>query len=281
MGAVGFDVDGTVAITGAGQGIGLGIVRAFARRGCNVLALVLEEAHRDAVAEATSGLPGSVRTEILDVTDPGDFRFPADLQVLVNNAGIRLAFLPIEETPEQDWRRTFDVNFFGTVEMTRRAIPVLRASGRGVICTLSTSALLWNTPFLSAYRPSKAALSAFCEALRVEMAPFGIRVVEILPGATVSAINADSILRRVADAVEYPAYRRMAELQFSMNRSSPEAQSADETGEAIALAIYDEDGPMRYGTDDQSNSMLAAWRTTPDEERFAQAIAGFRELLPE
>jgi NAD(P)-dependent dehydrogenase (short-subunit alcohol dehydrogenase family) len=273
-------VEGLAAVTGAGQGIGLGVTRALAEHGFDVLALVLEASMGEAVVRATEGATGDIRIEVLDVTAMGDFNFPPDLRIVVNNAGIRRAYLPVEMSGPEEWRTVFDVNFFGLVEVTRRAIPVLRAGGGGVICNISSGSLFSSMPFLGPYRASKAAVSSLCETLRVELAPFAIRVVEVMPGATISGINADSILRRVADAVQFPEYRRMAEIQFGLNQQVPPATPAEDVGRAIVDAIMDDAGPMRYGTDTMSNALLQQWRTTLDEEQMAEVLARYEEIVP-
>jgi NAD(P)-dependent dehydrogenase (short-subunit alcohol dehydrogenase family) len=129
-------IDGVVAVTGAGGGLGLGFITEAARRGYRCLALILDESQRADVATATAGLSGAVEIQILDVTKPGDFAFPADLDVLVNNAGIRLKNLPIEHLPLDEWRLYMEINFFGAVELTKRAIPVMRTRGKGRIAPL-------------------------------------------------------------------------------------------------------------------------------------------------
>ena len=69
---------------------------------------------------------GSLRVETLDITDAAGFEFPDDLRVLVNNAGHRMSNLPLEDTPMAEWREVFETNVFGTVDVTRRAVPLLR-----------------------------------------------------------------------------------------------------------------------------------------------------------
>ncbi|HVV29880.1 MAG TPA: SDR family NAD(P)-dependent oxidoreductase [Mycobacteriales bacterium] len=272
----GVKIDGIAAVTGAGQGIGLALTVEFARRGIDVLATVPEESMGAAVREHTAGLPGSVELAVLDVTKPGDFAFPDELRIVVNNAGIRLAYLPIEMTPEDQWRAVFDVNFFGLVEVTRRAIPVLRKAGTGVICNISSGSLFVPIPFLGPYRASKAAVSNLCETLRVELAPFGIRIVDIMPGATVSGINADSIAAgHVADAVRFPEYAPMAHRQRELNSEIPPATPAADAAVAIVDAILDGGGPMRYGTDAVSNQLLEMLRTTSEEEIAVEVLRRF------
>ncbi len=71
----------------------------------------------------------------LDVDDPSSIELPSDLRLLVNNAGIERDYLPVEHVPMDQWRDVFETNVFGLVEVTRRAIPILRANGGGVLCT--------------------------------------------------------------------------------------------------------------------------------------------------
>lgn len=274
-------VDGTAAVTGAGAGLGLGITKALVARGFDVLALVQLDAHREAVREAAQVGPGTVRVEVLDVTAIGDFAFPGDLQVLVNNAGVRISSRSVEAIDADEWRRTMAVNFFGLVDLTRLALPIMRTAGHGVICNVSSGSLFAPTPFLGAYRASKAAISAFSETLRVEVAPFGIRVVEIMPGAVRSGMNVESILNKIADTSSTPAYRPMAEAQRRMIEAVqvPHA-TPDEAGLWIVDAIFDHAGPQRYGSDAASQATLERWRTTADEVIVAEVLSGYSSLLP-
>lgn len=271
-------IDGIAAVTGAGQGLGLGIVRAFTRRGIDVLALVLDPAQEQVVHEAVAGQPGAVAVRVVDVTAPGDFTFPDDLAILVNNAGVRRAYHSVEYSDSDEWRITFDVNFFGLVEITRRAIPLMRARRGGVICNISSGALLGTSPFQGPYKASKAAVSSLCETLRVELAPFGIRVVEVMPGPTASPMNVDSLLHRIADAAETEPYRPMAEAQRAMMDAVPPALSIEDAGEVVVDAIFDDGGPMRYATEPVSLAMLDAWRSTSDEERMLRTLAQYGHL---
>jgi NAD(P)-dependent dehydrogenase (short-subunit alcohol dehydrogenase family) len=274
-------IEGLTAVTGAGQGIGLAVTVELARRGFDVLALVLLDGMKAAVEEAVHGLPGRVRSEVLDVTKPGDFLFPDETRVLVNNAGIRLGTLPVEETPLSEWRAIMEVNFFGTLELSRRVIPVMRKAGFGVICNITSGSLLMPMPFLGPYRSSKAAVSALCETLRVELAPLGIRVIEILPGSTVSGFNADSPAGNKAGAVNFPPYAPMAEALYQLNVKRYKTPTpAEDAAARIVDAILEDDGPMRYGTDKLSNAGLKAWRETSDEAVAARALAPFAGIIP-
>jgi NAD(P)-dependent dehydrogenase (short-subunit alcohol dehydrogenase family) len=162
------------------------------------------------------------------------------------------------------WRRVFETNVFGLIEVTRRAIPVLRASGGGVICNVTSSSLLIPTPFYAVYRASKAAVSAMGESLRVELAPFGIRVIEVLPGPIETDMLAHS--DRPYEAAAYPAYQAMAERSFANRRGLAAGTAVAAAATSIADAICADDGPLRVGCDPMSAQMLDMWRQMPDEQ---------------
>jgi hypothetical protein len=95
----------------------------------------------------------------LDVDDPESIELPSALRVLVNNARIERDYLPVEHVPIDQGRDVFETNVFGLVEVTRRAIPILRANCGGVICNVTSSSILVPVPFYAVYRASKAAVS--------------------------------------------------------------------------------------------------------------------------
>lgn len=273
---------GIIAVTGAGGGMGLAVVAECARRGYRTLGLILDETQRAGLAQAVAGLPGRTDIQVLDITKPGDFTFPPDLEVLVNNAGIRLKNLPIEEIGLDEWRLYFEVNFLGAVELTRRAIPLLRARGGGVVCNINSGSITLPVPFIGPYRATKGAMMAFSESLRVELAPFGIRIVEIMPGGVITGINVESVTRRVAHAVDYPPYAPMAKRQRQMFLDSGiELIEASQAAIRIVEAILDDTGPMRYGTCAASDAGIEAWRPEGGEARMTMMIEALLEKTPQ
>ena len=257
---------GTAAVTGASRGIGLATALELARRGYSVLALVEHESMVSEVVAAAGALP--VRVAVLDVVDPGGFAFPNDLRLLVNNAGVRRDFLPVEHIEVSDWRAVFEVNVFAVAELCRRAIPVLRRNGGGVICNVTSSAVLDLGPFFGAYRCSKVAASALCEELRLELAPFGIRVVEILPGPTRTTMANDGVSARIAEAVRFPEYEQMAQRQRTLLAQQPEWATPEDVAVGVAEAIKDDVAPKRHRPDALSRHRLARRRQDADDERF-------------
>jgi NAD(P)-dependent dehydrogenase (short-subunit alcohol dehydrogenase family) len=181
---------GAVFITGAGAGIGAATARLLALDGYTVYAGVHTGAGELAGAANISLIP-------LDVTDPASVAKAADqiaaqvpegLQAVVNNAGIIIQG-PLELTPPEDLEREFAVNALGPAYVTRAFLPLLRA-GHGRIVNISAPTGRVAIPFMSALSASKAALFSLSDALRLELAPWGIPVIVISPSATDTRIFA-------------------------------------------------------------------------------------------
>ena len=163
-------------MTGASTGIGAATARELARRGFHVLAGV----RRDRDADAIRG--PRIEPLIVDVTNPdhiqalvtrvcGDAR-GRPVRALVNNAGIGVN-VPFEAFPIDEWRRLFEVNFFGHVAVTQAVLPALiRAKGRVVNISSVGGKVAMAT--YGPYAGTKFALEAVSDSLRREMAPFGV-----------------------------------------------------------------------------------------------------------
>lgn len=252
------DATGTALVTGASRGLGRAIAVALDRRGFDVVATMRNPADGD-------GLPDGIRLERLDVEDPATISMPDGLRVLVNNAGVEDRYLPIETVPVGLWRRMFETNVFGLLGVTQAAIPALRASGGGVVCNVTSSSILGPVPFYAAYRASKAAVAALGESLRTELAPFGIRVVEILPGPIETDMLAGS--ERVPEAVEVPGYEDLAHAMHKARLDAgTDTTPADVAAERVVDAILDDGGPLKYGCDDRGQGLLDVWRQIGDED---------------
>jgi NAD(P)-dependent dehydrogenase (short-subunit alcohol dehydrogenase family) len=174
----------TILVTGSSSGIGRAVVLEAARRGHRVFATARDSGSVEDLA-ATAG----VSTLTLDVTDSASIKRAVEevlrregrLDALVSNAGYG-QYGAIEDVPATDWRRQFEVNVFGAIEAIRAALPPMRQARRGTLVLVSSVAGKISIPFAGPYCASKHALEAIADALRVEVAPFGIRVVIVEPG---------------------------------------------------------------------------------------------------
>ena len=172
-------------ITGAGRGMGTDIAKAALAAGH---AVVATGRNPDKVARAV-GENENLLAVKLDVTNPADAtaaiaaavdRF-GRIDVLVNNAGNFYAGFFEEITPE-DFRAQIETTMFGPINVTRAALPVLRAQRSGLLVTISSTAGIAGGEFLSAYAASKFGVEGWAESLAPEVAPFGIRTMIVEPG---------------------------------------------------------------------------------------------------
>jgi NAD(P)-dependent dehydrogenase (short-subunit alcohol dehydrogenase family) len=174
----------TILITGCSSGIGRAVALEGARRGYKVFATA-----RDLASVQDLSAMNGISTLRLDVTDPDSVRRAVEevvskegrLDALVSNAGYG-QYGAVEDVPREDWRRQFEVNVFGSVEAARAALPAMREARGGTIVFVSSIGGKISIPFAAPYCSSKHALEAIADALRVEVGPFGIRVVVVEPG---------------------------------------------------------------------------------------------------
>ncbi|APW62350.1 SDR family oxidoreductase [Paludisphaera borealis] len=178
-----------VLVTGSSTGLGLETALYLARRGFRVFAGVRDLGHRPTVLEAAGERGVELTVVQLDVTDSQSVDRAVETIVesgggvygLVNNAGIGLRGC-FEDLQMCEIRDVFEANVFGTMNVTRRVLPHMRAAGRGRIVTISSVGGRIATFGLSAYISTKFAQEGFGEALALEVQPFGIRSILIEPG---------------------------------------------------------------------------------------------------
>lgn len=177
-------------ITGGGRGIGFALARAFLDANYSVVITGRDETRLNAAVSQLAAASADVLALPCDVTDAasvhrafGDIqRRHQSIHVLVNNAGVAHALLPVEKLPLETWRQVIDTNLTGTFLVTQAALPSMAAGGT-VVNNLSVAAV---QPFsgMSAYNASKFGALGFTLALREEVRKRGIRVLALIPGAT-------------------------------------------------------------------------------------------------
>lgn len=181
-------------ITGASQGLGLAIARAYVEAGASVFLCAREASRLDV---ARTGLAALARPGQHVVAMPGDISCRADVErvvtsaleafpqihVLINNAGIYGPMGLIEDVDWDAWVRAIEINLFGSILMCRALLPHFKAHHYGKIVQLSGGGATNPLPRISAYAASKAAIVRFAETLAEEVAAEGIDVNAIAPGA--------------------------------------------------------------------------------------------------
>jgi NAD(P)-dependent dehydrogenase (short-subunit alcohol dehydrogenase family) len=270
-------------ITGCSRGLGRALAQA-----------VLAAGHRlVATARATDDLefPGAgerLRTVALDVTDGAAARAAVAaatsafgrLDVVVNNAGYVKAN-SVEDMPEDEFRRQFEINFFGVYNVTRAALPVMHAQRDGHIISVSSIGGRRTTPGLGGYQSAKWAVGGFSDVLAAEVAPLGIRVTCVEPGGMRTDMFGPSML---ADdlAADYEAtVGKVIRTAFG----NPDNANGDpaKVARAILTLVEEKEPPRRLllGSDAVKGAAAAlADRAKEDERWKALSVSTDRDKSP-
>lgn len=262
----------TILITGASSGIGKATAHKFAQEGWNVVATMRTPAKETELTELDN-----VLVTRLDVTDHESIasavaaaveRF-GGIDVLLNNAGYG-AYGPLEAFSMDRIRRQFDTNVIGLLEVTKAALPVMRAARSGVVINVSSIGGKMTFPFGALYHGTKHAVEGISESLHFELEPIGIRVKIIEPGAIATDFGGRSFdLCNDGETAEYhPLMGRMLEMMGPM---SANASPASLVADVIWTAATDGTPTLRYraGADAE---MLLTNRKLADDATFIGGI---------
>ncbi|SEF22082.1 NADP-dependent 3-hydroxy acid dehydrogenase YdfG [Amycolatopsis pretoriensis] len=241
------NTDGRVwLITGCSAGFGREIALAALAAGDRVLATARRPETLDGVRERGGD---RVRTAALDVTDAGQVDAAVKtaleefgrIDVVVNNAG-NGSVGAVEELTMEELRALMEVMFFGAVAVTKAVLPHLRAQGSGTVVQISSMGGQLAPPGYGAYCATKYALEGISEALAVEVAPFGVRVLIVEPGAFRTEFGGGRMHRsRSIDAyaVSTSGTRDAVDSMDGTQPGDPAKAAA-----AIVRAVGDADAPL-------------------------------------
>ncbi len=268
-------------ITGASSGYGLALARYAIDRGYNVVATARSVAK---LATLAALAPDRVLVQKLDVTLPHDAATAVEaaitrfgrIDVLINNAGYGVIGA-VEETPEAEYRAQMDTNFFGALSVTKAALPYLRAQKSGAIVNVSSMGGQMSFAGASAYSASKFALEGLSEALAQEVAPFGIKVIIVEPGALRTNFSGSNAIKLMP---VMDAYQDIVGSMRALVHDLHGTQDGDpaKAARALDLALRTERPPLRLqvGADsivavrahaEQLLRDLAAWEQVGSDVR--------------
>ena len=259
-------------ITGSSSGFGRAIARAALGAGDRVVATARRPASLEDLAGAA---PDRVLALPLDVTDHAQIdaaigaarsRF-GPIDVLVNSAGYG-SVGAVEELDDGELRALMDTMFFGALDLTRAVLPLMRAQGHGAIVQLSSMGGQVAPPGFGAYCAAKFALEAISEALAAEVAPLGIRVLIVEPGAFRTAFGGGA-MQRSRDIGVYAGTvgptRAAVDAMDGSQPGDPERAAAailtalDSATAPLRLALGDDAVDAIGGALDRRRADLDAW----------------------
>ncbi|ROQ97903.1 short-subunit dehydrogenase [Streptomyces sp. 2132.2] len=257
----------TVLITGTSSGIGLAAAVATARAGWHTVATMRDTSRADALtkAAAEAGVSGLVQVKRLDVTDADSVAAcvaevvaeHGHLDAVVNNAGAGFVGT-IEQHDMEKLRGVMEVNFFGVAELTRAALPRLRASGGRVITVTSVGGVV-GQPFNESYCAAKFAVEGFMESLAPVAAAMGVQVSVIEPGAVSSefvnnvGLDLPALLAQAGPyAPALQGYINHAMQSFG----SDTAQTPEQAAAPVVDALTAEKMPFRIQTSDWARTFV-------------------------
>lgn len=244
------DIQGKTAIvTGAASGIGLGIAKALASAGANIVLADLRSDPLQAARAQIEALGVHAAVAVTDVSDSASVEAAAKvavdtfgaLHIAVNNAGVAMHGTPVEKVTLSEWNWLVGVNVMGVIHGIRTFVPLIRAAGQGghVVNTGSVSSLFVREGReQGAYAMSKYAVLALSEALEQELKGTGIGVSILCPGGVNTSIFQSAATRpdRFGGAYSRPQQEAMATSGFAGNALPP-----DTVGRRVLQAIRDDE----------------------------------------
>jgi NAD(P)-dependent dehydrogenase (short-subunit alcohol dehydrogenase family) len=255
---VGVSPKPVVLVTGTSTGIGLSVAITAALAGWQVVATVRRPGSDEElrVAADVAGVASEIEVRMLDITDASAAasivhdvaRTYGRLDAVVNNAGAGHVGT-VEEDSIDAIRRVMDVNYFGVVNVTKPAMPHLRAS-RGTVVTVSSVGGVVGQPFNEAYCAAKFAVEGMMESLRPVAAAVGVQVVIVEPGAVATSFVDNVGVGDAAVDASGP-YAEAFDHYIERTRGAfANAQTAQGVADVIVGALLAEDVPLRLQSSD-------------------------------
>lgn len=250
-------VQSVVLITGASSGVGQSTARLLAQKGYKVFGTSRSSSRIESAFEMVPldvRIDDSVASCVKSVLDRA-----GRIDVLINNAAYELAGA-LEETSLEEAKAQFDTNFFGVVRMVNAVLPSMRERKQGRIVNVGSFSGVSAIPFMGMYSASKAALEGYSEALRMEVAPFGIHVSLTEPGF----LKTPMMDKRQPAAVPRPAYDLWRQRAFNaFRRFEQQAPGPELVAEALLDIVSSTSPRLHYLIGSQAKSTSRLMKLLP------------------
>jgi NAD(P)-dependent dehydrogenase (short-subunit alcohol dehydrogenase family) len=260
------------AVTGASRGIGRATALELARRGHRVFALARSVDDLRSLSEEAARERRVIVPITLDLADEGSIACAVaevleqtqgyGVDILVNNAGYG-QLGPLEEISVEKFRRQMEVNVIGLFAFTRPWLPLMRSRRSGWVVNVSSIAGRLATPFMGAYNASKFAVEGMSDALRLELAPFGVHVVIVAPGPITSDFG-DAAARTTEESPASPYARYTHRWRGARRGSDAFDRSPQVVARTIAAAVELNHPRPRYTITIPARAGAVARRLVPD-----------------
>lgn len=265
----------TALVTGASSGIGEAAARLLKRQGFTVYAAARQvEKMQELEAQG-------IHVLYLDITDEASVRSCVEtieahdggIDILINNAGYG-SYGAVEDVSIDEARRQFDVNLFGLARLTQLILPAMRQKRFGKIVNVTSMGGKIYTPFGAWYHATKFALEGWSDALRFEMAPFGVDVIIIEPGAIQTPWGRIAVdhLRETSGSGAYRTAVTKAADNMAKMYSSGQASAPSLIAETIVKSVTVVRPRTRYAVGHMAKPVLFLRWLLPDR-LFDRAIA--------
>ncbi|MGI6623544.1 MAG: SDR family oxidoreductase [Clostridiaceae bacterium] len=259
-----------VLITGASSGIGKTTADYLMKKGFHIYGTSRKALGNIEVNEASDALTGGfLRMIPMDVTNEESvdnaintvIEKEGHIDVLVCNAGAGIAG-SVEDVSMEEARTQFDINFFGTLRVIKAVLPLMRDQGYGKIIAVSSVAGVISIPYQAHYSSSKYAVEGLAEALRYEVAPFGIKVCLVEPGDTKTGFTKSRITAQKANR-ESPYYERFTRSLARMEKDEQNGASPISVARVIYKMIKKKNPPVRTTVGLQYKTILFLKKILP------------------
>ena len=256
-----------VLITGASSGIGKAAAEYLMRKGFHVYGTSRKALGNIEAQDEPTG--GFIRMIPIDVTEDGSVIDAINLvvekeghiDVLVSNAGAGVAG-SVEDVSMEEARVQFDINFFGTLRVIKAVLPLMREQGHGKIIAVSSVAGVISIPYQAHYSSSKYAVEGLAEALRYEVAPFGIKVCIVEPGDTRTGFTKSRITAQKANN-KSPYHERFTRSLARMEKDEQNGASPISVARVIHNMIMRKNPPVRTAVGFQYKFILFLKKILP------------------
>ena len=235
-------------ITGSNSGFGRSLTEAVLAKGDNVVATTR---HPEEIEDLVEQYPDTVKAVTLDITKSDEISSAIDtalstfgqVDVLVNNAGFG-TLGAVEEIEDEQVRKQFEVNCFGTLNLTKALLPHFRQKKSGHILNVSSVGGFTSFPGTGIYSSTKFAIEGYSEALAKEIAPLGIKLTLVEPGAFRTEFAGDSLATPDEQINDYEeTAHKFVKMQEEMSGEQP--GDPEKAAQAMIKVVESDNPPMR------------------------------------